>query len=48
MKSEVYRGYEDEFTMQPNYWYDPWTAKDLMRRHVNARSGIVREAARET
>jgi hypothetical protein len=46
MRSDIYRGYEDEFTMPPNYWYDPWTAKDLVRRHVNARPGIVRKAAR--
>lgn len=47
-RSDTYRGYEDEYMMPPNYWSDPWVAKDLIRRHVNERPGIVREAARET
>ncbi len=37
MKSDVYRGYEDEFMMPPNYWYDPWVSVDLVRRRVNVR-----------
>lgn len=47
-RSDTYRGYEDEYMMPPNYWYDPWVAVDLVRRCVNERSVIFREEARET
>lgn len=48
MRSEVYRGYEDEYMMPPNYWFDPRTATDLVRRHANERSIVFRKEARET
>jgi len=37
MRSDVYRGYEDEFAMPPNYWFDPWVSIDLVRRVVGDR-----------